>query len=80
VEEDSVSKSEVYFEPVDPDKHWELCKNVVSISANDFLQKIICDDGEYSFEKFYLNVMMHSNFTKTNWSLLDQESINIIFI
>lgn len=74
-EEESGSKSEVYFEPVDPDKYWELCKLVISMSASDFLQKIIADNGEFPFDKFYLEIMGHTNVSKTNWTPLNIESI-----
>jgi hypothetical protein len=44
------------------------------MSASDFLQKILADNGELAFDKFYDEIMGHTNLSKTNWAPLNIES------
>jgi hypothetical protein len=55
---------------IDMQKYSEIIKVVIkNMSLEDFYNKVISDDGEFSLEKFYIEIMGYYNMTKGIYEL-----------
>lgn len=68
------NSAEVYFPPIDPDKVYECSKIEVKLSANEFFDKFLSDNAEFSIDKFYIEEMGHVNVNRTEWKELEPGS------
>ena len=64
----------VFLFDIDMQKYSEIIKVVIkNMSLEDFYNKVISDDGEFSLEKFYIDIMGYDNMTSGIYEL-DKEN------
>jgi hypothetical protein len=63
----------VFLFDIDMQKYSEIIKVVINMTLEDFFKKVISDDGEFSLEKFYIDIMGYDNMTSGIYEL-DKEN------
>jgi hypothetical protein len=68
----NISKEDVYFPPIDPDKVFEGCKITIKEKSSQIFDKLIKDNAEFGFGMFYEQVMCNTNVSLTEWKEIEE--------
>lgn len=67
----SSSKEEIYFPPLDTEKVFECCKIDIKIPIVEIYEKFLKDGAEFSWDKFYEDVVGNTNVSITEWKEIE---------
>lgn len=68
----SISKEEVFFPPIDPEKDFEGCKITIKHNTQEIFEKLIKYNAEFGLGVFYEQVMGNTNVTLSDWRQIEE--------
>ena len=68
----NISKEDVYFPPIDPEKIYEACKITINLSFTEIFEKLLKDNSANGFGVFYEQVVGHTNCSVSEWKQIEE--------